>query len=241
MNEVMELISKILLESREDEAALYNISEEAGELEKQYTDAVTRASTVLAELSNYNSARTSEVTGVRYTRDPEKVRAYLASVSQAVRTVAQPGPADVQQLDAFSRTTNDTSPNATVKNYTVPPTGAHNTNGVKHEAADPQPTMSASMSSRQVQSKIPKQLPAIDLDGPRRPASTSFNLDIWSMYESTCVNNANSGPPNWVAACSIIHAIQHRTCCKWSTTCSEAEHLHHNFATATDDYEYQND
>ena len=91
MNEVMELISEIVLESREDEAALYNISEEAGELEKQYTDAVTRASTVLAELSNYNSARTSEVTGVRYTRDPEKVRAYLASVSQAVRTVAQPG------------------------------------------------------------------------------------------------------------------------------------------------------
>ena len=36
MNEVMELISEIVLESREDEAALYNISEEAGELEKQY-------------------------------------------------------------------------------------------------------------------------------------------------------------------------------------------------------------
>ena len=176
MNEVMELISEIVLESREDEAALYNISEEAGELEKQYTDAVTRASTVLAELSNYNSARTSEVTGVRYTRDPEKVRAYLASVSQAVRTVAQPGPADVQQLDAFSRTTNDTSPNATVKNDTVPRTGAHTTNGVKHEAADPQPTMSASTSSRQVQSKMPRQLPATDLDGPvgvqLPPAST---------------------------------------------------------------------
>ena len=59
MNEVMELISEIVLESREDKAALYNISEEAGEGEKQYTDAVTRASTVLAELSNYNSARTS--------------------------------------------------------------------------------------------------------------------------------------------------------------------------------------
>ena len=106
------------------------------------------------------------MTGVRYTRDPEKVRAYLASVSQAVRTVAQPGPADVQQLDAFSRTTNDTSPNATVKNDTVPCTGAHTMNGVKHEAADPQPTMSASTSSRQVQSKIPRQLPATDLDGP---------------------------------------------------------------------------
>ena len=75
MNEVMELISKIVLESREDEAALYNISEEGGELEKQYTDAITRASTVLAQLSNYNSARASEVTGVPYTRDPEKVRA----------------------------------------------------------------------------------------------------------------------------------------------------------------------
>ena len=62
MNEVMELILETVLESREDEAALYNISEEAGELEKQYTDAVTRANTVLAELSNYNSARTSEVT-----------------------------------------------------------------------------------------------------------------------------------------------------------------------------------
>ena len=62
------------------------LCKDADDLEHQYTDAVTRASTVLASMSRYNSTCTSEATGVRYSRNPDRVREYLESVS-AARTV----------------------------------------------------------------------------------------------------------------------------------------------------------
>ena len=65
---------------------LDSLCKDADDLENQYMDAVTRASTVLASMSRYNSTCTSEVTGVRYSRSPDRVREYLESVS-AKRTV----------------------------------------------------------------------------------------------------------------------------------------------------------
>ena len=89
MNAVMEIIielSSTCSSTSQDSVLLDSLCRDADDLEKQYTDAATRASTVLASMSSYNSTCTSEATGVQYSRNPDRVREYLESVS-AARTV----------------------------------------------------------------------------------------------------------------------------------------------------------
>eukprot|EP00117_Sycon_ciliatum_P033567 scpid86338/ scgid25808/ len=88
LNAVMEIITELssACSTSQDSVFLDGLCKDADDLENQYTDAVTRASTVLASMSRYNSTCTSEATGVRYSRNPDRVREYLESVS-AARTV----------------------------------------------------------------------------------------------------------------------------------------------------------
>ena len=84
--EIITVLSCTCSSASQDSVLFDGLCKDADDLEKQYTDAVTRASTVLASMSRYNSTCTSEATGVRYSRNPDRVRQYLESVS-AARTV----------------------------------------------------------------------------------------------------------------------------------------------------------
>ena len=81
LNAVMEIITELssACSTSQDSVFLDGLCKDADYLENQYTDAVTRASTVLASMSRYNSTCTSEATGVRYSRNPDRVREYLES------------------------------------------------------------------------------------------------------------------------------------------------------------------
>ena len=69
--EVTDVIA--LLAELSDDKSLAGLCSEAEELERSYAEAVNRASEVLAYTSEYNSTATSE-TGLRYSRDPEKIQ-----------------------------------------------------------------------------------------------------------------------------------------------------------------------
>ena len=75
--EVMDIIA--LLAELSDDKGLAGLCSEAEELERSYAEAVNRASEVLSYMSEYNSTATSE-TGLRYSRDPEKIQNYFRSM-----------------------------------------------------------------------------------------------------------------------------------------------------------------
>ena len=75
--EVMDVIA--LLAELGDEKNLAGLCSEAEELQRSYAEAVNRASEVLSYMSEYKSTATSE-TGLRYSRDPEKIQKYFRSM-----------------------------------------------------------------------------------------------------------------------------------------------------------------
>ena len=78
LTEVMGIIA--LLEQLCDDERLAGFSRGAEEPEKSYTDAVNKASEALSYMSEYDSTCTSE-TGLRHSRDPEKIQKYFRSMS----------------------------------------------------------------------------------------------------------------------------------------------------------------
>ena len=80
VSNVMTTIFKLSEMLKIDGHSLEKLSVEAEDVEKLYAEAVTRSSTVLSYMSQYNSTKTSEITGARYSRSPSKVRAYLSSL-----------------------------------------------------------------------------------------------------------------------------------------------------------------
>ena len=75
--EVMDIVA--LLAELSDDKGLAGLCSEAEELERSYAEAVNRASEILSYMSEYNSTATSE-TGLRYSRDPEKIQNYFRSM-----------------------------------------------------------------------------------------------------------------------------------------------------------------
>ena len=80
VSDVMTTIFKLSEMLKIDGHSLEKLSVEAEDVEKLYAEAVTRSSTVLSYMSQYNSTKTSEITGARYSRSPSKVRAYLSNL-----------------------------------------------------------------------------------------------------------------------------------------------------------------
>jgi len=69
-----------IYQARGDKKGVRSSCAELQELEDNYTKAVNGASQFLAEMSQYGSRSASEVTGLRYSREPDKIRRYLESI-----------------------------------------------------------------------------------------------------------------------------------------------------------------